>query len=217
MSPNESIDWSPRSRTPDVPAPLPSRRGGEGAQAVAGALAPPPHFVDGRVVVVEADPKWPYLFQREADRIREALGAAALEVEHVGSTAVPGLSAKPCVDVLLTVPDSGDEAAYLPPLEAAGYALWHREPEADGHRVLRGPDVNTNVHVYGPGADEAERLRLFRDRLRADAGDRERYDRTKRELAQRTWGRLDDYTDAKAALVEEIIGRARESAAARAE
>nr|WP_255430161.1 GrpB family protein [Streptomonospora sp. PA3] len=176
-------------------------------------MAPPPHFVEGRVVVVEADPKWPYLFQREADRIRDALGAKALEIEHVGSTAVPGLCAKPCIDVLLTVPDPADEDAYLPPLERAGYALWHREPDLEGHRVLRGPDVNTNVHLYGPGAAEAERLLLFRDRLRTDGADRGLYERTKWELARRTWDSVQDYADAKAELVEQIIARARAAAA----
>ncbi|WP_238580680.1 GrpB family protein [Streptomonospora alba] len=164
-------------------------------------------------MIVEADPKWPYLFQREADRIREALGATAVSVEHVGSTAVPGLCAKPCVDVLLTVPDPGEEEAYVPPLERAGYAVAHREPEAEGHRLLRGPDVNTNVHVYGPGAAEAERLLLFRDRLRADPADREHYAQVKTELVQRRWESVQAYADAKADTVDEILARAREARA----
>ncbi|MFD0776585.1 GrpB family protein [Streptomonospora algeriensis] len=217
MPPTEFPDPSPETRPTDAPAPLPSRRGGGGAEPVSGALAPPPHFIDGRVVVVEADPKWPYLFQREADRIRGALDATAVSVEHVGSTAVPGLCAKPCVDVLLTVPHPADEDAYLPPLERAGYALAHREPEAEEHRMLRGPDVNTNVHVYGPKAAEAERLLLFRDRLRADAADRERYEHLKRELAQRRWESVQAYADAKSDVVEEIVARARESVATPAE
>ncbi|GAB3439145.1 hypothetical protein GCM10027570_03080 [Streptomonospora sediminis] len=204
MSPFDVSD-----RSPAAPGPLPSRRGGGEPDPAAAASAAPPHFVGGRVVVVDSDPKWPYLFQSQADRIREALGENALEVQHVGSTAVPGLAAKPCVDVLLIVPDPADEDAYLPPLERAGYALVHREPELDGHRVLRGPNISTNVHVYGPGAADAERLLLFRDRLRADAADRELYARTKRELAQRTWENVQDYADAKSAVVEEIIARAR--------
>ncbi|QBI52250.1 GrpB family protein [Streptomonospora litoralis] len=212
MSPNEVPD-----RSPDAARPLPSRRGGGGTEQPTGATAPPPHFIDGRVVIVDADPKWPYLYQREADRIRESLGAAALAVEHVGSTAVADLAAKPCVDVLLTVADPADEDSYLPPLEQAGYAPAHREPDLAGHRVLRGPDVNTNVHVFAPGAAEAERLLLFRDRLRADAAERGLYERTKRRLAQRTWDSIQQYSDAKSEVVEQILARARETQPAAAE
>src|SRR5688500_5368334 len=81
------------------------------------------------VLLVEYDPAWPDLFEREAERIRAALGESALQIEHVGSTAVPGLAAKPIIDINLVVADSTDEDAYVPALEAAGYVLRVREPE----------------------------------------------------------------------------------------
>jgi len=151
------------------------------------------------------DPDWPRLFVREADRIRAALGNEALRIEHVGSTSVPGLTAKPIVDILLVVPDSADEPRYVPQLEAAGYVLRIREPEWFEHRMFRGPDTAINLHVFSSGAAETERLLRFRDRLRGDEAARNRYERTKRELAQRTWRHVQDYADAKTAVVGEIL------------
>lgn len=91
------------------------------------------------------------MFAREAERIRGALGGRALLVEHAGSTSVPGLAAKPVVDIVLAVPDSADEPACVPPLDAAGYVLRIREPEWYGHRVFKGPDTNVNLHVFSAG------------------------------------------------------------------
>ena len=122
--------------------------------------------------VVPYDPAWPRLFDREAARIRAALGDRALRLEHVGSTSVPGLAAKPRIDILLVVADSGDEPAYVPALEAAGYALRIREPEWYEHRVFKGPDTDVNLHVFSPGCPEIDRMLGFRDHLRADDADR---------------------------------------------
>lgn len=166
------------------------------------------NLVNGRVHLSDHDPKWPYLFEREAERVRGALGDRVLLFEHVGSTAVPGLPAKPCVDLLLAVADSADEDAYLPDLYAAGYMLVIREPDWYEHRVFKGPDVNLNLHVFSEGCEEIERMRLFRDHLIADAGARERYTAVKRELAGRTWERIQDYADAKSAVVREILAEA---------
>jgi GrpB-like predicted nucleotidyltransferase (UPF0157 family) len=165
-----------------------------------------PH--DAPITLAEYDPRWPRQFAREADRIRGALGDAALAVEHVGSTAVPGLAAKPVLDILLVVADSGDEPAWLPPLEAAGYRLRIREPEWAEHRVLKGPDVDLNLHVFGLGAGEVGRMLAFRDRLRRSAADRALYERTKRRLARRTWRHVQHYADAKTPVVEAILARA---------
>jgi len=161
----------------------------------------------------EYDPEWPRLFAREEDRIRAALGGAALRVEHVGSTSVPGLAAKPIIDIVLVVPDSADEAAYVPALEAAGYVLRVREPDWFEHRVLRksslkGPDQDVNLHVFSPGADEVDRMVLFRDRLRANDADRARYEAVKRDLARRVWRHVQHYADAKTDVVREILSRA---------
>jgi GrpB-like predicted nucleotidyltransferase (UPF0157 family) len=172
----------------------------------------PPRLV-GRIEVADYDPAWPRLFEREADRIRAVLGRRVVQLEHVGSTSVPGLAAKPIIDILLVVPDSGDEPAYLPELEAAGYLLVIREPEWQQHRVFKGPDTDVNLHVYSPGSPEIERYLRFRDRLRSDPADRERYQRVKRGLAQRDWRYVQQYADAKTEVVEEILARAQGQAA----
>ncbi|WP_285729696.1 GrpB family protein [Nocardiopsis sp. ATB16-24] len=189
--------------SPVEASPLPSR--GESR------TEPAPEFrnlVNGRVRLSEYDPKWPYLFEREATRVRAALGDRVLLFEHVGSTAVPGLAAKPCVDLLLVVADSSDEPAYLPDLEAAGYSLVIREPDWYEHRVLKGAEVNLNLHVFSRGCEEAERMRRFRDLLVADADARERYLAVKRELAERTWDRIQDYSEAKSDIVERLLAEA---------
>jgi GrpB-like predicted nucleotidyltransferase (UPF0157 family) len=175
-------------------------------------VAEPPRLV-GRIEVADYDPAWPRLFEREADRIKAVLGERVVRLEHVGSTSVPGLAAKPIIDILLVVPDSGDEPAYVPALEAAGYELVIREPEWHQHRVFKGPDTNVNLHVHSPGSPEIERYLRFRDRLRSDPADRERYQCVKRELAQREWRYVQQYADAKTEVVEEIIARARSQAA----
>ncbi len=164
--------------------------------------------LSGPIEIVDYDEEWPRLFQREAHRIRAALGEHALLIEHVGSTSVPGLAAKPRIDILLVVADSADEAAYVPELEAAGYVLRIREPEWYQHRMFNGPDIELNLHVFSQGCGEIERMLRFRDHLRRDESDRLRYERTKRELAQREWRYTQDYADAKTKVVEEIMVRA---------
>jgi GrpB-like predicted nucleotidyltransferase (UPF0157 family)/uncharacterized protein YhfF len=165
--------------------------------------------LSGPVLLVEYDPEWPRLFEGEATRIRTALGAAALQIEHVGSTSVPGIAAKPVIDILLVVEDSADEDTYVPPLEAAGYVLRIREPEFDEHRLFKGPETDVNLHVFSRGSAEIDRFLIFRDRLRSNEPDRELYLRTKRELAQKEWKFTQNYADAKRAVVEEILARAR--------
>ena len=165
--------------------------------------------LNSTVTLAEYDPRWPSLYEREAARIRSLLGQRVVLLEHVGSTSVPGLCAKPIIDVLLVVPDSGDEPAYLPVLEAAGYRLVIREPHWNEHRALKGPDTNTNLHVYSRGCDEIDRYLKFRNHLRVNDADRDLYARTKRELAARTWKYTQNYADAKSDVVDEILGRAR--------
>lgn len=160
------------------------------------------------VTLAEYDPQWPVLFDREAARIRVVLGDAAVRVEHVGSTSVPGLAAKPIIDILLAVPDSADEQTYAPALEAAGYVLRIREPDWFEHRLFKGPDTNINLHVFTVGAAEIDRMLLFRDWLRADDADRAAYLQVKRDLAQRTWRHVQHYADSKTAIVQQIMARA---------
>jgi GrpB-like predicted nucleotidyltransferase (UPF0157 family) len=163
---------------------------------------------DAPVMLVEYDPEWPALFAREDVRIRGILGDRVIRLEHTGSTSVPGLAAKPIIDMTMVVADSSDEAAYVPDLEAAGYRLAIREPHWFEHRVFKGPDTNINLHTFSPGCQEVERMVGFRDRLRTHDDDRELYERTKRELATRTWAYVQNYADAKTDVVEAIIARA---------
>lgn len=169
-------------------------------------ITPPP--LTGHVHLEEYNPEWPRLFQREAARIRAALGDEAMRIEHVGSTSVPGLAAKPRIDILLVVPNSADEAAYVPALAAAGYSMCIREPEWYEHRVFKGPDTDVNLHTFSQGCPEIARMLLFRDWLRDHPADRELYERTKRDLARQDWKYIQNYADAKTAVVEAIIGRA---------
>ncbi len=161
------------------------------------------------ILIVDYDPRWPEMFAREAERIRSLLGSGALRIEHVGSTAVPGLAAKPVIDVLLEVADSADEAAYAPALNGGGYVLRIREPTWHEHRMFKGPDTEVNLHVFSRACPKIEHMLLFRDWLRQNAADRERYARTKLALARKEWKDVQDYADAKTAIVEEIFARAR--------
>lgn len=168
-----------------------------------------PH--NSTVLIVDYNPEWPRQFAAEAAKIRAALGERALLLEHVGSTSVPELAAKPILDILLVVADSADEPSYVPDLERAGYVLRIREPEWFQHRVLKGVEPAVNLHVFSPGCPEIERMLLMRDWLRAHDDDRALYEKTKRELAQRTWKYVQNYADAKTAVVEAILARARSS------
>jgi GrpB-like predicted nucleotidyltransferase (UPF0157 family) len=164
--------------------------------------------LSGPIQVVKYDPQWPELFEREAARIRGALGSRALLIEHAGSTSVPDLAAKPVIDVVMAVADPSDEAAYVPVLEAVGYSLRIRETDWHEHRMFQGPDTEMHLHVFSAGCPEIERMLMFRDQLRNHAGDRELYARTKLALAKKEWRYGQNYADAKTAVVEEIMARA---------
>jgi len=162
----------------------------------------------GRVPIVDYDPQWPELFEREAARIRAVLVERALRIEHVGSTSVPGLPAKPVIDIVLVVADSADEAAYLPALAATGYRLHVREADWYEHRMFKGPDTDINLHTFSADCPEIDRMLTFRDWLRVNPADRELYARTKSVLAQKEWTFVQNYADAKTVVIEEIIARA---------
>ena len=167
-----------------------------------------PTRVDGPVHIAEYDPAWPVLYEREAARVRSLLGERVLRLAHVGSTSVPGLAAKPVIDMLLAVADPADEPSYVGALEADGYVLRIREPGWHEHRLLKGPDTDINLHVLGAGSREIERMIAFRDRLRTHEDERVRYETAKRELASAAWTYLQDYADAKGDVVEAIVARA---------
>lgn len=161
-----------------------------------------------RIVVVDYDPAWPAQFQKHAAILAAALGGRAGGIEHVGSTSVPGLAAKPIVDVDVVVEDSSDEASYLPALVQAGYVLRVREPDWHQHRMFRTPELDVHIHVFSVGCVEVARHLAFRDRLRSCAEDRLLYESVKRKLAQEEWPDMNAYAAAKSEVVEAILARA---------
>lgn len=190
---------SPHASVPQVDDSRPPRRDVTSTELVGG--------VERRTLrLTEHDRGWARDYVNHEVRIRRALGPTVQEVQHIGSTSVPGLAAKPIIDILLTVPDITAEEDYVEPLVAAGYELRVREP---GHRMLRTPGRDVHIHVLEPADPAAADYLLFRDHLRDDATDRELYEATKRELLTREWADMNEYAEAKTAVVEDIKARAR--------
>jgi GrpB-like predicted nucleotidyltransferase (UPF0157 family) len=162
------------------------------------------------IEICDYNPQWPTKFQQHAERIACALGGAALQIEHHGSTSVPGLAAKPIIDMLFVVKDSSDEAAYLPHLESAGYVLRVREPDWHEHRMLRTPEKDVHLHVFSADCSEIERHLIFRDHLREHSSDRALYEETKRRLASQDWPSMNDYAEAKTEVITQIMARAQD-------
>ncbi|RFA12478.1 hypothetical protein B7R22_15250 [Subtercola boreus] len=152
------------------------------------------------------DEQWVVAYRGHRRRIAEALAAVRVDIEHIGSTSVPGLAAKPIVDIVLTVDDITAEKDYLPALLAAGYELRVREP---GHRLVRTPERDVHVHIYERNDPAVGEYLLLRDHLRGDARDRALYESTKRELLSRQWNDMNDYAEAKTDVIREIKARAR--------
>ncbi len=157
------------------------------------------------IVLVDYDPSWPERFEAERTKIERALGPLALRIEHIGSTAVPGLAAKPIVDMLVAVPDVEDEARYLPALERTGYVLRVREP---GHRMLRTPQLDVHVHLWPDATPAVEAHLVFRDRLRSSVEDRNLYAAAKSQFAQQAWPTMNHYAAAKSDVIRQILARA---------
>jgi GrpB-like predicted nucleotidyltransferase (UPF0157 family) len=167
-----------------------------------------PEALTKPIELEDYDPEWPARYEREAAGVRSVLGRRVVRLEHAGSTSVPGLPAKPIIDMALEVPDSADEPAYVPDMEAAGYVLRIREPDWYEHRLFKGPETNINLHVFSADCPEVDRMLLFRDWLRTNEADRELYTGAKRDLAAREWKYVQQYADAKTAVVQEIMARA---------
>jgi len=156
---------------------------------------------DREVLLVEYDPSWPRLYDQHRDRILNAIGDSARIVEHIGSTAVPGLAAKPIIDVMVTVDDPDDETRYLGPLEDAGYVLRVRE---GGHRMLRTPERDVHLHTWRAGSEDERRQLVFRDHLRSHPADREAYEVLKRSLAG-PWRDVNYYAEAKGPFIKRVV------------
>jgi GrpB-like predicted nucleotidyltransferase (UPF0157 family) len=162
---------------------------------------------NSKIFLADYDPSWPAQYESHRATIGEALGAAAMAVHHMGSTSVPGLSAKPIIDILVVVADAANEASYVPALDAAGYALRIREPEFDEHRMLRTAGKDVHVHIWSKESDEISRHLKFRDRLRLDGADRQRYEDVKRSLAAQEFDDRNDYTEGKNKIIADIESR----------
>lgn len=160
------------------------------------------------IVISPYDSEWPARYAVEESRIWAALGARALAVEHVGSTAVPGLPAKDRIDIDLIVADPADEDAYVPALATVGYTLRTREPHWYEHRCLWTDRHDANVHVFGPDCDEHLRHLIFRDWLRTHPEDRDLYAARKLASAADNPMSMGKYVGGKTPVIVEILKRA---------
>jgi len=165
------------------------------------------------IEVVSYDPRWPAAFEAEAARLRAALGAIALRIDQNGSTAVPGLAAKPVIDIQISVTALQPVASYRDRLTAAGYV---HVPHADDtfcpffHRPAQWPHTH-HVHVVQAGGDEERRTLAFRDYLREHGDSAREYERLKRAIAARLSTDAtsrEEYASAKTGFVERIVATA---------
>ena len=204
---------SPRPRTPRRPDVTALELVG-GPERVTVTLHEPDEawaatYLEHRARILDAVRASPAAGSDDSENAGENRGTApSVDVEHIGSTSVPGLAAKPIVDVVVAVDDITAEEDHVERLIAAGYELRVREP---GHRLVRTPERDVHVHLYERGHPAVDDYLLLRDRLRSDDADRALYESTKRELLDRDWSDMNDYADAKTAVVEAIKARAREA------
>jgi GrpB-like predicted nucleotidyltransferase (UPF0157 family) len=152
------------------------------------------------------DARWPEIYLHHRRRVLDTLVAVDVDIEHIGSTSVPGLAAKPIVDIVVAVTDITAEEDYLDGLLAAGYELRVREP---GHRLVRTRTRDVHVHIYERGDAAVHDYLLFRDHLRTNADDRTLYESVKRDLLSQQWNDMNDYADAKTNVILAIKSRAR--------
>jgi len=191
----------------DYPPEVTQRFHGNPKQMAVALVGEPPSTWGKPVVIDDYDPTWADRFATARSALHEALGDLIVDVEHVGSTSVPGLPAKPVIDIDLSIADTADESRYLPRLEGLGYRLLLREPWWYGHRMLVDPAGDVHLHVWPQGAPEPVRHRLFRDWLRSHPEDRERYASAKRRLARDTADNPGDYSLAKNDVIDDIYTR----------
>jgi GrpB-like predicted nucleotidyltransferase (UPF0157 family) len=159
--------------------------------------------------LVSHDPRWATLYEEAASGIRDALGSTALSIDHVGSTAIPGILAKPVIDILVLVARYDPEAAYRDPLAALGYECNHRD---EAHVFFKGSIEGTpvNVHVVEKDAQDTPMMVIFRDYLRLHPDEARRYQDLKTRLAERHRDG-DRYASAKSSYVSEVLHLARAS------
>lgn len=177
------------------------------AQILAASVVPPAQL-NGPIKLSPYHSRWPSDYEHLANQIHQALGDIVLQLEHVGSTSVPGLAAKPIIDMVMVVADSSAESTYVPPLEQIGYTLKIREPDWNEHRLLKPKTIDGNLHVFSQGCEEIKKMIRFRDWLRTHPDDRQLYENTKLSLAAKTWKYTQNYADAKSEVIQTIMNRA---------
>jgi GrpB-like predicted nucleotidyltransferase (UPF0157 family) len=176
-------------------------------EQMAAALVGEPPAKWQSIVIEDYDPAWAAQFAAARARLSPALGDQIISIEHVGSTSVPGLAAKPIIDIDLSIVDTAAESRYLPALERLGYRLVLREPWWHGHRMLVSAAEDVHLHVWPRDAPEPIRHRLFRDWLCSHPEDLELYATTKRRLARDTEQQPEDYSLAKNEVIDAIYAR----------
>ncbi len=162
-----------------------------------------------QIDIVAYRPVWVTEFMQHEEKIRNALGSVALCIEHIGSTSVPELAAKPVIDMLVVVDDPSKEDLYLPAMIECGYELRVREPDFEEHRMFRTPERDVHIHIFPKGSGEIERYLLFRDFLRFDSETRIKYETLKRKLSTLNWADMNEYADAKTSFIEDVIKTAK--------
>jgi GrpB-like predicted nucleotidyltransferase (UPF0157 family) len=160
-----------------------------------------------RVEISEYDPTWAELFERERQRLSGVFDSRALGIEHIGSTAVPGLCAKPIVDILVGLDRLELTDEQIAAMERLDYE-YLGEFGLPGRLYFRTSPRKYHVHVVEHGGEHWERQLVFRDALRSDPEERRRYDELKRRLAAEGHSR-DAYTELKTPLIREVEARAR--------
>jgi len=161
------------------------------------------------IEIHEYSEEWPRLFERLGVRLREALGDVAIRIDHIGSTSIKRLAAKPIIDVQISVEQIEPVDPFRIPLEQLGF-VWRKDnPERTKRYFREKPgDRRTHIHVRKAGSWSEQFALLFRDYLREHAEDREKYERVKRDLAAKYRDERIKYTDAKNVVFWEIMFRA---------
>ncbi|MFT2112746.1 GrpB family protein [Marinomonas sp. 2405UD68-3] len=160
------------------------------------------------IKIVQHQVEWKNIFSFHRNAIEEALGEKALLIEHIGSTSVPGLAAKPIIDIVVAVKDAADERDYLGALISAGYQLRVREPDFFQHRMVRTPKRDTHIHIFSEGCGEIEKYLLLRDYLRNKKEARDEYEQVKLAFSKQSWTDMNAYADAKGLVIQKLLHEA---------
>jgi GrpB-like predicted nucleotidyltransferase (UPF0157 family) len=162
-----------------------------------------------RVVIVRYDPAWPGLFSQLGARLRAALGSVAVRIDHIGSTAIPGLDAKPIIDIQISVASFEPVEAYRAPLERLGYEFRSWNPDLSKRYFREKPgERRTHIHIRRAGSWSEQFALLFRDYVRAHDDDARRYAAAKHHLAEQYGEDRHGYTEAKAPIIWDIMQKA---------